>query len=75
MKLFGGPSARTRKKSKTLARNWLHFPRLSAEALGASEVQNLLAYSRKFQKQRWKKFYINPDFPDPTGAFETELIV
>jgi len=35
-----------------------HFPRLSAKALPASEVQNLLVYSRKFQKQRWKKFYI-----------------
>ena len=35
-----------------------HFPRLSAKALPPSEVQNLLVYSRKFQKQRWKKFYI-----------------
>jgi len=35
-----------------------HFPRLSAKALPASEVQNLLRFSRKFQKQRWKKFYI-----------------
>ena len=35
-----------------------HFPRLSAKALPASEVQNLLVYSRRFQKQRWKKFYI-----------------
>jgi len=35
-----------------------HFPRLSAKALPASEVQNLLVYSRKFQKQKWKKFYI-----------------
>ena len=35
-----------------------HFPHLSAKALPASQVQNLLIYSRKFQKQRWKKFYI-----------------
>jgi len=35
-----------------------HFPRLSAKALPPSEVQNLLVYSRTFQKQRWKKFYI-----------------
>jgi SRSO17 transposase len=35
-----------------------HFPRISAKALPSSEVQNLLVYSRKFQKQRWKKFYI-----------------
>jgi len=35
-----------------------HFPRLSAKALPPSEVQNLLVYSRKFQKQRWKKFCI-----------------
>jgi len=34
------------------------FCKLSAKALPASEVQNLLVYSRKFQKQRWKKFYI-----------------
>jgi len=34
------------------------FPRLSAKALPASEVQNLLVYSRTFQRQRWKKFYI-----------------
>ena len=35
-----------------------HFPRLSAKALPASEVQNLLVYSRTFQRQRWKRFYI-----------------
>jgi SRSO17 transposase len=35
-----------------------HFPRLSAKALLPSEVRNLLVYSRKFQKQRWKKFYV-----------------
>jgi SRSO17 transposase len=35
-----------------------HFPRLSAKALPPSEVRNLLVYSRKFQKQRWKKFYV-----------------
>ena len=35
-----------------------HFPSLSAKALPPSEVQNLLVYSRKFQKQKWKKFYI-----------------
>lgn len=35
-----------------------HFPRLAAKALPASEVRNLLTYSRVFQKQRWKKFHI-----------------
>jgi hypothetical protein len=35
-----------------------HFPHLSAKALPPSEVQNLLVYSRKFQNQRWKKFYV-----------------
>jgi SRSO17 transposase len=35
-----------------------HFPRLSAKALPPSEVRNLFVYSRKFQKQRWKKFYV-----------------
>ncbi|MFH1615940.1 MAG: IS701 family transposase [Planctomycetota bacterium] len=34
------------------------FPRLSAKALPASEVQNLLTYSRTFQKQKWQKFHI-----------------
>ena len=36
----------------------MHFPRLSAKALPASEVQNLLVYSRVFQKQKWQKFHI-----------------
>jgi len=35
-----------------------HFPRLSAKALPASEVRNLLVYSRVFQKQKWKKFHV-----------------
>lgn len=35
-----------------------HFPRLAVKALAASEVSNLLVYSRRFQKQRWKKYYI-----------------
>ena len=35
-----------------------HFPRLSAKALPASQVQNLLVYSRVFQKQKWQKFHI-----------------
>jgi SRSO17 transposase len=35
-----------------------HFPRLAVKALPASEVHNLVTFSRKFQKQRWKKFYI-----------------
>jgi SRSO17 transposase len=35
-----------------------HFPRLAAKALPASEVRNLLTYSRVFQKQSWKKFHI-----------------
>jgi SRSO17 transposase len=47
---------RTEKKHKRGRKR--HFPRLSAKALPPSEVQNLLVYSRKFQKQRWKKFYI-----------------
>jgi len=47
---------RTEKRHKRGRRR--HFPRLSAKALPPSEVQNLLVYSRKFQKQRWKKFYI-----------------
>ncbi len=35
-----------------------HFPRLSKKALPASEVRNLLVYSRVFQKQKWEKFHI-----------------
>jgi len=35
-----------------------HYPRLSAKALPASEVQNLVVYSRVFQKQKWQKFHI-----------------
>lgn len=35
-----------------------HFPRLSAKALPASELRNLLVYSRVFQKQKWQKFHI-----------------
>ena len=35
-----------------------HFPRLSKKALPASEVRNLLVYSRVFQKQKWQKFHI-----------------
>jgi SRSO17 transposase len=35
-----------------------HFPRLAAKALPASEVRNLLVYSRVFQKQKWKKFHV-----------------
>jgi len=34
------------------------FPRLSRKALPASEVRNLLVYSRIFQRQKWKKFHI-----------------
>jgi len=47
---------RTEKRHKRGRRR--HFPRLSAKTLPPSEVQKLLVYSRKFQKQRWKKFYI-----------------
>lgn len=47
---------RTEKSHKTGRKR--HFPRLSAKALPPSEVQNLVVYSRKFQKQRWKKFYV-----------------
>jgi SRSO17 transposase len=35
-----------------------HLPRLSAKALPASEVRNLLVYSRVFQKQKWEKFHV-----------------
>jgi SRSO17 transposase len=35
-----------------------HFPRLSRKALPASELRNLLVYSRVFQKQKWEKFHI-----------------
>ncbi len=35
-----------------------HFPRLSRKALPASELRNLLVYSRVFQKQPWEKFHI-----------------
>lgn len=49
-------SPRTEKKHKRGRKR--HFPRLSAKALPPCEVQNLLVYSRKFQKQKWKKFYI-----------------
>jgi len=44
-------------KSHTRGRKRI-FPRLSAKALPASEVANLLVYSRAFQKQKWKKFHI-----------------
>jgi len=47
---------RTGKSHKTGRKR--HFPRLSAKALPPSEVRNILVYSRKFQKQRWKKFYV-----------------
>jgi len=47
---------RTEKSHKTGRKR--HFPRLSAKALPPSEVRNVLVYSRKFQKQRWKKFYV-----------------
>jgi SRSO17 transposase len=35
-----------------------HFPRLARKALPASELRNLLAYSRVFQRQKWEKFHI-----------------
>ena len=47
---------RTEKKHKRGRKR--RFPRLSAKALAPCEVANLLVYSRKFQKQKWKKFYI-----------------
>jgi SRSO17 transposase len=34
------------------------YPRLARKALPASEVKNLLIYSRQFQKQKWKRFKI-----------------
>jgi SRSO17 transposase len=36
----------------------MHFPRLSVKALPACQVQNLLVYSRVFQKRNWQKFRI-----------------
>jgi SRSO17 transposase len=35
-----------------------HFPRLSAKASPASEVRNLLTYSRAFQDQSWVRYHI-----------------
>ena len=35
-----------------------HFPRLSKKALPASEVHNLLVYSKIFRKQKWQRFHI-----------------
>jgi SRSO17 transposase len=35
-----------------------HYPRLSAKALPASEVRNLLTYSRVFQDQSWVRYHI-----------------
>ena len=35
-----------------------HFPRLAKKALPASEVRNLLVYSRVFQNQPWQPFHI-----------------
>jgi len=35
-----------------------HFPRLSKKALPASEVRNLLVYSRVFQNQKWQPYHI-----------------
>ena len=35
-----------------------HFPRLSKKALPASEVRNLLVYSRVFQSQKWQPYHI-----------------
>jgi len=34
------------------------YPRLARKALPASEVKNLLIYSRQFQKQKWTRFKI-----------------
>jgi SRSO17 transposase len=34
------------------------YPRLAKKAFPASEVKNLLIYSRQFQKQKWKRFKI-----------------
>jgi SRSO17 transposase len=49
-------SPRTENKHKKGRKR--HFPRLSAKALSPSKAGNLLVYSCKFQKQKWKKFYI-----------------
>jgi SRSO17 transposase len=42
-----------------------HFPRLSRKALPASELRNLLVYSRVFQNQKWEKFHIKDSEKGP----------
>lgn len=42
-----------------------HFPRLSKKALPASEVRNLLVYSRVFQTQKWEPFHIKDSEKGP----------
>jgi SRSO17 transposase len=42
-----------------------HFPRLSRKALAASELRNLLVYSRVFQNQKWEKFHIKDSEKGP----------
>lgn len=42
-----------------------HFPRLSAKAAPASELRNLLVYSRVFQKQKWQKFHVKDSETGP----------
>ena len=49
-------SSSARERHKRCPRR--HFPRLSRKALSASELRNLLVYSRVFQKQKWEKFRI-----------------
>ena len=51
--LLATRSRKSRKKGRKP-----HFPRLEVKALTDSEVYNLLVYSRKLRKQRWKKYYI-----------------
>jgi len=42
-----------------------HFPRLAKKALPASEVRNLLVYSRVFQTQKWEPFHIKDSEKGP----------
>jgi SRSO17 transposase len=52
--ILTGPTTRQRHKRGPKR----HFPRLSGKSLPASEVRNLLVYSRVFQKQKWGKYHI-----------------
>ena len=52
--ILAGPTAHQRHKRGRRR----HFPRLARKALPASELRNLLVYSRMFQNQKWEKFHV-----------------